>query len=223
MPLRFASRTQTGSGPSRRSAPPTSRARQYTRPGLILQGRGGDAVTDDSAARDITTLRLPGIGWLLQWRSDGFWRELNESQHYAELNGSHVPTEDEWARWSGLAQPHARGGEWGGIATWWLVYGERPGSTTPSVVLADGTRPSLLLLGRLWACEWHAVAQSATVWLTPRPSSSAGRACHARRSSELLRRRQLSAPRPMEETPTSARSSGTPRLHRPAPAWTLGC
>lgn len=120
-------------------------------------------MADDSAAGDITTLRLPGSGWLLQWRSDGFWRELHESQHHAELDGSHVPAEDEWARWTGLTQPHARGGEWGGVATWWLVYGELPGSTAPSVVLADGTRPPVLLSGRLWACEWHAAAQPATV------------------------------------------------------------
>ncbi|MEU4221131.1 hypothetical protein [Actinoplanes sp. NPDC026623] len=52
---------------------------------------------------------------------------------------------------------------WGGVTAWWLVYGELPGSTAPSVVLADGTRPSVLLLGRLWACEWHTVAQPATV------------------------------------------------------------
>jgi hypothetical protein len=120
-------------------------------------------VTGDSAAKDITTLRLPGIGWLLQWRRDGFWRELNEIQHQSEFDGSHVPERDEWVRWSGLLQPQARGGEWGGVATWWLIYGELPGSMTPSVVLADGTRPPVLLLGRLWACEWRAVAQMATV------------------------------------------------------------
>jgi hypothetical protein len=120
-------------------------------------------VGDDSAARGITTLRLPGTGWLLQWRSDGFWRELNDSQHHAEQNGSQVPTEDEWARWSGFTQPHARGGDWGGVTTWWFIFGELPGSATPTVVLADGTRPPVLLLGRVWACEWRAVAQPVTV------------------------------------------------------------
>jgi hypothetical protein len=120
-------------------------------------------VADDSAARDITTLRLPGIGWLLQWRSDGFWRDLNDAQQHDELDGSHVLAEDEWVRWSGLAQPQTRGGEWGGVATWWLIYGELPGSDTPGVVLADGTSPPVLRLGRVWACEWRAVAQLATV------------------------------------------------------------
>jgi hypothetical protein len=115
-----------------------------------------------AAAEDITTLRLPGIGWLLQWRSDGCWRELDEIQHQDELDGLHIPDEDEWVRWSGHFQPQARGGGWGGVATWWLIYGELSGGTTPSGVLADGTRPPVLLLGRLWACEWRAVAQMAT-------------------------------------------------------------
>jgi hypothetical protein len=120
-------------------------------------------VAADSAANDITTLRLPGIGWLLQWRSDGFWRDLNNAQHHDELDGSHLPAEDDWVRWHGRAQPQARGGEWGGVATWWLIYGELPGNVIPHVVLADGTYPPVLRLGRVWACEWRAVAQPATV------------------------------------------------------------
>jgi hypothetical protein len=120
-------------------------------------------VADDAAARDITTLRLAGSGWLLQWRSDGFWRELSDAQHRDELDGSHIPAEDEWARWSGLTPPQGRGGEWDGVETWWLLYGELPGTATPSVVLANGTRPPVLRLGRLWACEWHAPAQPVTV------------------------------------------------------------
>ena len=114
-------------------------------------------------ATDIATLRLPGIGHLLQWRSDGSWRELSDLQHHDELDGSHVPAEDEWARWSGLTHPQGRGGDWGGVVTWWLLFGEVPGSATPSVTLADGTRPPVLRLGRLWACEWRSVAQPATV------------------------------------------------------------
>ena len=121
------------------------------------------ATTDSSAAEGVTTLRLSGIGWLLQWRGDGFWRELSESQHAAELDGSHRPDEDEWVRWSGLSQPQARGGEWGGAVTWWLIYGEVPGRSTPTVVLADGSRPPVAVVGRLWACQWRAVAQPATV------------------------------------------------------------
>jgi hypothetical protein len=120
-------------------------------------------VADDPAARDIASLRLPGIGWLLQWRTDGFWRDLNDAQHHDELGGSHVPPDDDWVRWSGLAQPQARGGEWGGVETWWLLYGELPGSATPTVVLADGTRPPVLVLEQVWACEWRAVAQPVSV------------------------------------------------------------
>lgn len=123
----------------------------------------GEAVTHDRAAGDIATLRLPGIGWLLQWRGDGFWRELNDAQHHDELAGSFMPSEDEWVRWTGRSRPQARGGAWGGVATWWLVYGELPGEATPSVGLADGTCPPVLRLGRVWACEWRSVAQPVTV------------------------------------------------------------
>lgn len=115
------------------------------------------------------TLRMPGSGWLLQWRSDGFWRELHDAQHHDELNGIHVPFEDEWARWTGFALPHVRGGSRRGVVTWWFSYGELPGSAAPSVVLADGTRPPVLLLGRVWACEWRAVAQPGTVLVEGKP------------------------------------------------------
>lgn len=118
----------------------------------------------DSAAGHVETLRLPRSGWLLQWRSDGLWRELNDAQYRAELDGSHLPAEDEWVRWSGTYQPQARGGgRWDGAPTWWFVFGELTGPATPSVVLADGKRPTVLLLGRVWACEWFSEAQSATL------------------------------------------------------------
>ncbi|MFF5085398.1 hypothetical protein ACFY36_50875 [Actinoplanes sp. NPDC000266] len=103
----------------------------------------------------ISTLPLPGIGRLLQWRSDGFWRELSETER---------GDEDDWAVWTGTAQPHARGGDWDGAA-WWMVYGELPGEEAPDVVLTDGSRPPVRVLGRVWACEWHAVAQPVTVRL----------------------------------------------------------
>ncbi|GID58096.1 hypothetical protein Aco03nite_065000 [Actinoplanes couchii] len=108
-------------------------------------------------------LRLPGVDWWLQWRGDGFWRELSDLQHRDELNGVHTPDDDEWVRWSGLPQPQARGGAWSGTPTWWLVYGELPGSVAPTVELADGTRPPVLVLGRVWACEWRTHAQPGTV------------------------------------------------------------
>jgi hypothetical protein len=116
-----------------------------------------------TAGPEITTLRLPGSGWLLQWRGDGFWRDLSAGQHQAEGDGAHVPDPDEWVRWTGDPQPQGHGGEWRGVTTWWLLHGELPGATTPTVELTDGTHPPVLLLGRLWACEWHAVAQPVTV------------------------------------------------------------
>ena len=113
-------------------------------------------MTGGPDALDITTLRLPGCGWVFQWRGDGFWRELSDLQHQDELNGVHMADEEEWVGWSGLPQPQARGGAWDGIPAWWLVYGELPAGTAPTVDVTDGTRPPVLVLGRVWACEWHA-------------------------------------------------------------------
>lgn len=122
----------------------------------------------NAGEREIATLHLPGIGHLLQWRSDGFWRELSDDQYRDEADGVFVPAEDEWVAWSGFTQPQARGGQWGGVSTWWLVYGELPrtraaGAVIASVVLEDGTRPPIHVLGNVWGCEWRAVAQPVTV------------------------------------------------------------
>jgi hypothetical protein len=117
-----------------------------------------------SPGETVETLRMPGIGWLLQWRSDGFWRELSDAQNRAERDGVHVPAEDEWACWSASTSPRGRGGGWDGSAVWWLLYGELPDDATlAGVVLADGSRPPVLRLGKMWACEWESVAQPATV------------------------------------------------------------
>ncbi|MBU2664512.1 hypothetical protein KOI35_13495 [Actinoplanes bogorensis] len=108
-------------------------------------------------------LELPGSGWWLQWREDGFWREINDAQRHDEAAGRHVPGEDEWVAWTGSRQPQSRGGDWGGAA-WWLLYGELPADgTAPRVELQDAAQPPVLVLGQVWACEWHAVAQPATV------------------------------------------------------------
>ncbi|MEU7905772.1 hypothetical protein [Actinoplanes sp. NPDC049118] len=117
-------------------------------------------MADDSG---LLELALPGIGHWLQWRSDGSWRELNDAQRRDELDGVHVANADDWVAWSGFIQPQGRGGEWGGVSTWWLLCGEVPDDTTPTVVLEDGTRPPVHVLGRVWACEWRAAAQPVTV------------------------------------------------------------
>lgn len=119
----------------------------------------------DTDGPGIATLRLPGVGHLLQWRSDGFWRELSDIQHQDEAAGLFTPDEDEWAAWTGSPHPHGRGGEWGEILSWWMVYGEMPDATAPTVELEDGTRPPVHVLGRIWACEWRAVAQPVTVYV----------------------------------------------------------
>ncbi|XVU29042.1 hypothetical protein ACQPZJ_18850 [Actinoplanes sp. CA-054009] len=119
-------------------------------------------MTGSAREPQVSTLRLPGIGHLLQWRSDGFWRELNDLQHRDEAAGVFVPGEDDWAAWTGSPEPHGRGGDWDGAA-WWMLYGELPGEAPPEVVLESGPRPPVQVLGRLWACEWRAVAQPVTV------------------------------------------------------------
>lgn len=111
----------------------------------------------------VTDLRLPGVGRVLQWRADGFWRELNDAQHRDEREGLFVPAGDEWVRWTGLHQPQAGGGGWDGTAAWWCVYGELPHGVRPEVVLAGRNRPEVLTVGRIWACEWFSPAQPATV------------------------------------------------------------
>jgi hypothetical protein len=112
-------------------------------------------------SENVETLVLPASGWLLQWRGDGFWRELSPA-----LEGLHRPSVDGWVRWSGTYHRQARGGgRWDGVATWWLLYGELPEHATPSVVLADGQRPVVLRVGRVWACEWVTEAQPATLQL----------------------------------------------------------
>ncbi|XVV12632.1 hypothetical protein ACQP2X_48975 [Actinoplanes sp. CA-131856] len=77
-------------------------------------------MTGSAGERRVSTLRLPGIGHLLQWRSDGFWRELGDVQHRDEAAGMFIPGEDEWD----------------GAATWWMVYGEQ----VPDVVVAGRRR-----------------------------------------------------------------------------------
>ena len=127
-----------------------------------VSSRGG-SMANTPTGETVETLRLPGIGWLLQWRSDGCWRELSDAQNRAERDGAHAPASDEWARWSGSAQPQARGGGWDGTRVWWLLYGELPDDAAANVVLADGAQPPVLSLGQLWACEWESAAQAATV------------------------------------------------------------
>ena len=116
-------------------------------------------------AAHVETLVLPGSGWCLQWRADGYWRELGGDQLRDEHAGLHVPDDDDWVRWSGTYHQQARGGGWDGVPVWWVLSGELPDETAPDVVLADGRRPAPHTVGRVWACEWLSVAQPATLHL----------------------------------------------------------
>ncbi|GAA4975592.1 hypothetical protein [Kineococcus glutinatus] len=117
--------------------------------------------------QEVQTLVLPASGWLLQWRSDACWREVQAEQYQAELDGMHQPMEEyEWVPWSGTYHPGGRGGgRWDGTATWWLLRGELPDGAWPEVVLADGQHPPILHVGKVWACEWVSPAQPATLRL----------------------------------------------------------
>ena len=116
-----------------------------------------------AGGRHITSLWLPGIGWWLQWRSDDRWRDLPDVQYRDERAGVHVPVEDEWAPWTGHPQPQVRAGERDGTPAWSLLHGELPTLGDVTVVLADGTRPAVRTVGKVWGCEWHGLPQPATV------------------------------------------------------------
>jgi hypothetical protein len=101
----------------------------------------------------VETLVMPLSGWVFQWRSDGWWRELSTDQHRDEAAGVRLVTA--WA------------------PTWWLVYGKLSDTGSPSVVLDDGRQPDVVTLGRLGISEWQSIPQAATVsvgeseWVVP--------------------------------------------------------
>lgn len=120
----------------------------------------------------VETRFLPLSGWLFQWRADGYWRELNDKQHRAELAGGFVPGEDDWIRWTGSTQRMAKGG-WSLRPRWQLVYSELTPGAPPRVVLEDATEPPILQIGGVWMCEWVSTPRPVTVmvgsesWVVP--------------------------------------------------------
>jgi len=72
--------------------------------------------------------------------------------------------ESDWTPCSGTEQlVGSCGGPFDGAATWWLLVGELFEDAATEVVLADGRRPPVLQVGRVWACTWVSPLQSATV------------------------------------------------------------
>ena len=97
---------------------------------------------------------LPLSSWVFQWRDDGCWRELGASQHEDELAGRVNPPADDWVEWTGTTY-HLSRAESSVLETGWrLVYSELPRDCSPSVVLVDGTKPPVVVLGGLWMAEW---------------------------------------------------------------------
>jgi hypothetical protein len=120
----------------------------------------------------LETLVLPLSGWVFQWRADGWWRELAPDQWRAELDGVFTPSGDEWVQWAGTVHRLAKGG-WSDAPRPFVVYSELVPGLVPQVVLADGGRPPIVRLGRIWVCEWVSLPQPATVtvgaeeWVVP--------------------------------------------------------
>lgn len=110
----------------------------------------------------VQTLLLPLSQWVFQWRTDGCWREVDPEQYRDELAGVFRSAGEEWVRWTGTVHRLARGG-WSLHSRWQMVYSELNQDATPRVVLADGTLPPVVVIGRVWVCEWVSVPQPATV------------------------------------------------------------
>lgn len=134
-------------------------------------------VSDTGGASDSTvqTLHLPMSGLRLQWRSDGFFREVLAGQWAQEESGEWIPAREEWVAATGPSyqmRMERRPGD-PPEPTWILLYGERAAEAMVSVRLADGSTPRVHVLGQVWGCEWIGLYQQATVsvggedWTTP--------------------------------------------------------
>ena len=111
----------------------------------------------------VESLVLTGVGCVLQWRSDGSWRQVDVNQLADERSGRHVPTEDDWAAWTGLQDWQGRGARYDGRPGWFSAFGEVPPGAHVTVQLADGARPEVRHVGRLWGAQWFSVVQPVTV------------------------------------------------------------
>jgi len=133
----------------------------------------------------VETLVLPLSGYRLQSRSDGCWRDVGGEQWAAEAAGELAATEEDWGSSRGaggtlqmrmqcrptdLAEP-----------TWWLLFGDRPEDGVVRVTLADGSKPTVHVLGQVWGCEWVSLCQQATVSLGSRDEVTPPRSRLARR------------------------------------------
>ncbi|MEU8816783.1 hypothetical protein [Actinoplanes sp. NPDC048796] len=48
-----------------------------------------------------------------------------------------------------------------------MTYGELTGTKAPAVLLADGQRPAVLVVGMVWAAEWWSGQQEFTISQPP--------------------------------------------------------
>lgn len=111
----------------------------------------------------VQSLRLPGSRWVLQWRDDGRWRDVTTDQLADELLDRQPPSTDDWVPWTGDHGWQGRGGSVdGGPATFSLI-GELPAEGDVEVRLADGSRPAVHTVGKIWGATWHAAPQPVTV------------------------------------------------------------
>lgn len=103
---------------------------------------------------------LPISGLRVEWRATDQHFRIHPAEN-ADLDAPPPP----WRTWSG--HDNMVVGASGPIpqepqAMWWAVWGEYTGNDV-RVILADQSRPELLIFGRLWICEWRGPEREVTV------------------------------------------------------------
>lgn len=112
----------------------------------------------------ISAIVLPGSGWIFEWRSDGWWRELGSDQRRDEASGKLTPGPDEWVRWSGeqhhqflrRIDPSGR--------PWIVAYEETsPDHAEKAQITGAASAHMISLGGHLLICEWIDEGQPVTI------------------------------------------------------------
>ena len=131
----------------------------------------------------VTDLVLPGSGIHVQWNEEvGGWRFLTR-QDAADHRMGTVVTPVTWRHWTGdPASIIKRSVTWKNENVrrhWWAITGELPTPDSSVAVAADQGTPSpvsILIDGRLWACEceWFTRPTAATVTINGKAAVTLG-------------------------------------------------
>lgn len=115
----------------------------------------------------VETLVLPHSLLHIQWRAeDQNWRVLREEDASNVDTDSLAFAEETWAPWTnaadGVLYSSNQDNAYRYPYAWWALFGETPADGTPiTVTLADGAAPTMLTVGKVWACEWISPPQEA--------------------------------------------------------------